>query len=543
MKKRFWGIAAALVLALCLTQATALAAAVPGTQWKDYAADAFAGGTGTEADPYLIETPAQLAKLAKDVSNRQDYAGAYFRLEADLDLSAHRWNPIGVFAWQPSGATASTPFRGFLDGNNKKITGLIVSEKNGKNAAGLFGSIRKSSANGKTGVQDLTIKNAYIEASDDGLMESSAGILAGYVLANDGCTIEFTNVTVSGTMRMSSDQGFMIAGGLLGNVSRATVKGCQALDMDIQANSNSGGFVGMDDGSQYQQCRATGKLSGTWTLGGFAGYGQCSDLNNPSTSASSFTRCYADVDVTGDDWRLGGFAGLLENGRIENSAAMGDVKSKVTDWEPRVGALVGEATNATINRSHSASKLIVKRDDSVGGVSGRCDGVAMSEVSFDIEKNPDLKPFGTMAGDASGSAARAESQKVLSNICRDYYFGGHIWGDKMIVDREPTCAEEGLKSKHCQRCDEHGAEEIIPKTEDHQFAWVIDRQPAVGVAGSKHEECKVCGLKKDPVEIPALSDGSYDVPRTGDQANLLLWAAALLLGTGLLISAKKKAHI
>ena len=72
---------------------------------------------------------------------------------------------------------------------------------------------------------------------------------------------------------------------------------------------------------------------------------------------------------------------------------------------------------------------------------------------------------------------------------------------------------------------------------------MIDRQPAVGVAGSKHEECKVCGLKKDPVEIPALSDGSYDVPRTGDQANLLLWAAALLLGTGLLISAKKKAHI
>ena len=45
------------------------------------------------------------------------------------------------------------------------------------------------------------------------------------------------------------------------------------------------------------------------------------------------------------------------------------------------------------------------------------------------------------------------------------------------------------------------------------------------------------------MEIPALSDGSYDVPRTGVQANLLLWAAALLLGTGLLISAKKKAHI
>ena len=40
---------------------------VQETAWRDYAATAFAGGNGTEEDPYLITDGAQLAKIAKDV--------------------------------------------------------------------------------------------------------------------------------------------------------------------------------------------------------------------------------------------------------------------------------------------------------------------------------------------------------------------------------------------------------------------------------------------------------------------------------------------
>lgn len=40
---------------------------------------------------------------------------------------------------------------------------------------------------------------------------------------------------------------------------------------------------------------------------------------------------------------------------------------------------------------------------------------------------------------------------------------------------------------------------------DHTFEWKIDKDAEVGVAGSKHEECTVCGYKKEAVAIPALT--------------------------------------
>ena len=56
------------------------------------------GGSGIAEDPWQIETAEQLAKLAVDVNSGivdKTHAKEYFVLTADLDLSAHRWIPIG----------------------------------------------------------------------------------------------------------------------------------------------------------------------------------------------------------------------------------------------------------------------------------------------------------------------------------------------------------------------------------------------------------------------------------------------------------------
>lgn len=37
----------------------------------------------------------------------------------------------------------------------------------------------------------------------------------------------------------------------------------------------------------------------------------------------------------------------------------------------------------------------------------------------------------------------------------------------------------------------------------HDFKWVIDKEATAAAAGSKHEECKICGYQKAAVEIPA----------------------------------------
>lgn len=58
-------------------------AGTPEGVWTDYAADGFAGGFGTESDPYQIATAGQLAKLSKAVSAGTSYQGNYFILTAD----------------------------------------------------------------------------------------------------------------------------------------------------------------------------------------------------------------------------------------------------------------------------------------------------------------------------------------------------------------------------------------------------------------------------------------------------------------------------
>ena len=98
--------------------------AVPPTKWSDNTATVFAGGSGTEADPYQIETPKQLAKLAKDVNSGivgQTHSKEYFKLTKDIDLSAHRWIPIG----SGSASDSFHAFSGYFDGNDKTITCLL----------------------------------------------------------------------------------------------------------------------------------------------------------------------------------------------------------------------------------------------------------------------------------------------------------------------------------------------------------------------------------------------------------------------------------
>ena len=77
-------------------------------------AAAFAGGSGTEEDPFLIETAAQLDEV------RQQPA-AWYKMVTNITLSG---------AWTPIGADETAPFTGHFDGNGYAIAGLSVSAAN-----------------------------------------------------------------------------------------------------------------------------------------------------------------------------------------------------------------------------------------------------------------------------------------------------------------------------------------------------------------------------------------------------------------------------
>ena len=98
--------------------------------WDGTIATEYAGGTGTESDPYLISSGAQLAYLAQQANaSEENTSDKHFKLTCDIYLDGHTWTPIGTYSGKR--------FAGSFDGNGHTIDfgDMTVSSGN----FGLFG--------------------------------------------------------------------------------------------------------------------------------------------------------------------------------------------------------------------------------------------------------------------------------------------------------------------------------------------------------------------------------------------------------------------
>ena len=142
-----------------------------------YRAESFAGGDGTENSPYLISNREQLDLFSSLVNSSDEYAGASYRLTADImynDLAdCEHWgndnrtnevnNPEHI--WTPAG-TEQRPFGGNFDGNGHTITGLYVFTSS--DYAGFLGYARNAD------ILCLKLESAYIKTE-----KGFAGAVAG----------------------------------------------------------------------------------------------------------------------------------------------------------------------------------------------------------------------------------------------------------------------------------------------------------------------------------------------------------------------------
>ncbi|MCC8044259.1 MAG: Ig-like domain-containing protein [Clostridiales bacterium] len=78
----------------------------------------------------------------------------------------------------------------------------------------------------------------------------------------------------------------------------------------------------------------------------------------------------------------------------------------------------------------------------------------------------------------------------------------------------PTCTKKGYTVYTCKYCGYSYKGNYTAKL-GHTYKWVIDKEAQVGIAGSKHKECTVCGKKLASVEIPAKKAGTL-LPRVTD---------------------------
>jgi len=84
---------------------------------------AYSGGNGSETNPYLISSKADMEQLATYVNGGQTYAGVYFLLTRDLTGES---DTIRTIIGQQT--TKSYSFNGVFDGGNHKIKVNINSQ-------------------------------------------------------------------------------------------------------------------------------------------------------------------------------------------------------------------------------------------------------------------------------------------------------------------------------------------------------------------------------------------------------------------------------
>lgn len=233
----------------------------------------FEAGNGTETEPYIIATAAQLDEV-------RNFPSACFELSKDIDLSSYLNS-------NSSGWTPIKDFTGKFDGKKHTIKGLWISLSSIENV-GLFANIYGYSDNKRASVSNL-----------------------------------FVNISKKGIT------GGGKVGGICGSLSYGNIENCMVTG-DISGYQYVGGIVGRNNDNYYSssiisQCASSGNITATkGYVGGILGYddGSCSIKNcysiaNVKTEGSysssvygigySAENCYfaGTISDTGDVYPIG----------------------------------------------------------------------------------------------------------------------------------------------------------------------------------------------------------------------------------------------
>ena len=337
MKKRIGSVLLALALCLSLLPATALAA---DGAWDGSIATAFAGGTGTESDPYQIANGAQLAYLASEVNNGQTYENSYFVLTADIDLGNQNWTPIAnSFSDALLGGSNYRIFAGNFDGNGYTISKVSIGSETTPFESDVFGLF---------GATEGKISNLNLDTVS---IHGVAKITSGYVIGPAGGLVGYSagsieNCHVTGlTMDMNAQNGGIAGaywiGGLVGALDGTQLINECSVSGSITEKAGRGsiggliGELGEKAKITYSRSNVTVNVKADYyggaDVGGFIGKG-----NGNTNTETVIRNCYATGNVTGGSY-TGGFAGSLWGLNIKNCYASGNVSQAAAAMASFVG--------------------------------------------------------------------------------------------------------------------------------------------------------------------------------------------------------------
>jgi len=105
-------------------------------------------------------------------------------------------------------------------------------------------------------------------------------------------------------------------------------------------------------------------------------------------------------------------------------------------------------------------------------------------------------------GHTPGEAATCTADQTCT-VCGAVVVGklGHDYKDEVT---SPTCTEKGSTKHTCSRCGDSYIDSEVDAKGHTPGEWIVDKEPAAGVEGSKHKACTVCGTTLESATIDAL---------------------------------------
>lgn len=344
-----------------------------------FAAEGMLTGTGTESDPYIINTVNDFGIIQDGIKSGKSYKNKYFRLESDIKLPAD-WKPLGMLKEGVTDAGNGRnilPFSGILDGNGHTLTFS-------KGSKPLFGYVRDAK------VENLNIYGEYIDGyglvenyvvdygkdaknwTDDdpkvtitaenvtiksGTKIYQSGFIGGYASGIDHA--DFTNCTIEQGVTIGCNIDGTSAGlsniGSFGGALNGTIRNCVSY-ATVYGDSNVGGIAGIRGQStdifSIENCAFHGIINATGNnIGGILGSGYYM-YNAPNAFGAVIKNCTVDGNISGRN-NIGGIFGAEAGidqawdngiGEIVSNTFLGKVSGNTN-----VGAIIGYIRALNVN--------------------------------------------------------------------------------------------------------------------------------------------------------------------------------------------------
>ena len=313
----------------------------------------FAGGSGTEEDPYQISSAEQL----NEIRNNLD---AKYILVNDIDLSI-------IDSWEPIGQGEYGSFKGTLDGQGYKIKNLLIKSpiSDSNVYIGLFGCVGTGCV-----IKNCEIVNAKIDIDYQVAPNSLyCGVLVAYNSQfQPGITI--TNCKVYGDIKIITHNDhtdtysrMITVGGIYGSSNgrdeaNGTISECEyngSINIMADDSKSCGGICGRDGHFEIVGCKTQGEItisslggSGTTATGGICGGAEW------STSSINDCENYCDINVTeNNNGGVSTIAGIIGHGSksVNNCINYGEIgvvltKSSGNIYAGGIGGAAGSISNS-----------------------------------------------------------------------------------------------------------------------------------------------------------------------------------------------------